>query len=256
MSFKIFEKKIYFNANKINKIIPKKKNLYFTKNYLKRNKKKNDILISNKDFDLDYCFIHFMIGLSSIKKNIRLLDFGSGVGNTLIKFLKKGNISKNIHYSLYDQNKELTKIAKNMIKKKFIKFSKINFYNDFKKIKYHDAIHFGSMLEYVDDYEQLINNIFSQMKKKPNFIFVSDFFGTTQKNFYLIGNYYGNKYSVKFHNIKKFINYLKKKGYKLIYKNPHLPNIKGNFGFFDMSNIKKEYRITHTWNLFFQHEKK
>ena len=157
MSFKIFEKKIYFNANEINKIIPKKKNLYFTKNYIKRNKKKNDILISNKDFDLDYCFIHFIIGLGSIKKNIRLLDFGSGVGNTLIKFLKKGNISKNIHYSLYDQNKELTKIAKNMIKKKFIKFSKINFYNDFKKIKYHDAIHFGSMLEYVDDYEQLIN---------------------------------------------------------------------------------------------------
>tara|TARA_B100000989_G_scaffold298989_1_gene291707 strand:- start:1502 stop:2272 length:771 start_codon:yes stop_codon:yes gene_type:complete len=256
MTFKIFEKKVYFSYRKIQNQIPKSDNLYYSKDYIYRNKKKNTKFILNKDYDFDYTFLHFILGIASIKKNITILDYGSGVGNTLIKFFKKGFLLKNIKYYLFDQNNELTKIAAKMVKKNFSNRSAVDFYYDFKKINYHEIIHFGSTLEYVEDYKRLLNQIFLQMKKKPKYLLISDFFGTKQKNFYLIGNYYGKRYFIKFHNIKKFIKFLENKGYKLIYKNPFLPNIHGKFNFFDMSNLDKKYRIDHTWNLFFEHESK
>ena len=58
------------------------------------------------------------------------------------------------------------------------------------------------MFEYVEDYKELIKKIFVKMKTKPEYIFISDLFGTNQKDFYLIANYYGHKYFVKFHNLK------------------------------------------------------
>jgi len=256
MSFKIFKKHVYPTYESLKKDLSQNKNLYFSKSYISRNLKKNKIFLSKKDYDLDYNFIHFVVGLSILKKNFSILDYGAGVGNTYIKFRKKGFQKKNITYSIYDQNKELTNIAEKMIKKSFSSLSKINFYYKFERIKYHDAVHFGSMLEYVEDYKKLIFSIFKQMKKKPKYIFISDLFGTEQKDFFLIANYYGHKYFVKFHNLKNLISTFKKIGYKLIYKNPHLPNIKGNFQFFDMSNLEKKFRIYNTWNLFFKYETK
>ena len=60
---------------------------------------------------------------------------------------------------------------------------------------------------------------------------------------------------LNFHNLKNLISQFKKLNYKLIYKNPHLPNIKGKFQFFDMSNLQKNFKF-HTWNLFFQYDDK
>ena len=254
MPYKIFKKNIYFTSDDVKKDLLQNRNLYFTKDYKSRNEKKNKIFLKNIDYDLDYTFLHFVAGLSLNKKKFSVLDFGAGVGNTYIKFRKKGFLKKNIHYSIYDQNINLTNSAKKMVVKNFKKISNLKFYFNFEDIKYHDAIHFGSILEYVDDFQKLFIKIFSRIKKKPKFIFISDLFGTKQKSFYLIANYYGHNYFVKFHNLNDVILTLRKLNYKLIYRNPFLPNIKGEFKFFDMSNLPKKYRITHTWNLFFQHE--
>ncbi|MBK69534.1 MAG: hypothetical protein CMF54_07080 [Legionellales bacterium] len=256
MPFKIFEEKIFFSCNKIKKFLIKNKNLYFTEDYKQRNEEKNKIFLSKSDYDLDYNFLYFIAALSFQKKGFSILDFGAGVGNTYIKYRKKGFLKKNIYYSIFDQNKDLTYSAEKMIKKNFKDIKNLNIIYNFKDIKYHDAIHFGSMFEYVEDYKKLLNKIFNKMKKKPEYIFISDLFGTNQKDFYLIANYYGHKYFVKFHNLKNLIIKFKKLNYNLVYKNPHLPNIKGNFQFFDMSNLQKKYQISHTWNLFFKHDNK
>ena len=256
MPFKIFNQKIFFSKKNVKKYLLKNKNLYYTTDYKKRNIEKNKIFLSKFDYDLDYNFLYFIAGLSLQRKEISVLDFGAGVGNTYIKYRKKGFSKKNIIYSIFDQNKDLTKSAKKMIKENFKNIKNLNIIYDFKSITYHDAIHFGSMFEYVEDYKILIKKIFNQMNKKPEYLFISDLFGTNQKNFYLIANYYGHKYFVKFHNLKNLISEFKKLNYKLIYKNPHLPNIKGKFQFFDMSNLQKKFQISHTWNLFFQYDNK
>ena len=253
MSYKIFKKKIYFSSNEVKKDLIESKNLYFTKDYKSRNEKKNKIFISKLDYDLDYTFLHFIAGLSIKKKKFSLLDFGAGVGNTYIKFRKKGFSKKNIHYSIYDQNINLTNSAEKMIKKNFKNNDNLKFIYNFEDIKYHNAIHFGSMLEYVENYKELFKRIFIQIKTKPEYIFISDLFGTEQKDFYLIANYYGHIYYVKFHNLNDIILTLKKFNYKLVYQNPFMPNIKGKFQFFNMSNLPKKYQISHTWNLFFQY---
>ncbi len=256
MPFKIFNQKIFFSKKNVKKYLLKNKNLYYTTDYKKRNIEKNKIFLSKFDYDLDYNFLYFIAGLSLQRKEISVLDFGAGVGNTYIKYRKKGFSKKNIIYSIFDQNKDLTKSAEKMIKKNFKNIKNLNIIYDFKSITFHDAIHFGSMFEYVEDYKELIKKIFNKMNRKPEYIFISDLFGTNQKNFYLIANYYGHKYFVKFHNLKNLISEFKRLNYKLIYKNPHLPNIKGKFQFFDMSNLQKKFQISHTWNLFFQYDNK
>ena len=256
MPFKIFNQKIFFSKEKVKKYLLKNKNLYYTIDYKKRNIEKNKIFLSKVDYDLDYNFLYFIAGLSLQRKKFSVLDFGAGVGNTYIKFRKKGFQKKNILYSIFDQNKDLTKNAKKMIKKNFKNIKNLNIIYDFKSITCHDAIHFGSMFEYVEDYKELIKKILDKMKTKPEYIFISDLFGTNQKDFYLIANYYGHKYFVKFHNLKNLISHFKKLNYRLIYKNPHLPNIKGKFQFFDMSNLQKKFQISHTRNLFFQYDNK
>ena len=256
MPFKIFNNKIYFSHKSVKKDLFKNKDLYFTKDYKNRNENKNKIFLLKADYDLDYNFIYFIAALSLEKKKFKLLDFGAGVGNTYIKYRKKGFSKKNISYSLYDQNQDLTASAEKMIKKSFKNNKNLNYIYKFKDITHHDAIHFGSMFEYVPDYKKLVDKIFKQMKKKPKYIFISDLFGTEEKDFYLIANYYGQKYFVKFHNFKNIITKFRRLNYKLIYKNPHLPNIKGQFQFFNMSNLKKKYQIFHTWNLFFKYENK
>ena len=90
MPFKIFNQKIFFSKKNVKKYLLKNKNLYYTTDYKKRNIKKNKILLSKFDYDLDYNFLYFIAGLSLQRKEFSVLDFGAGVGNTYIKFRKKG----------------------------------------------------------------------------------------------------------------------------------------------------------------------
>ena len=91
------------------------------------------------------------------------------------------------------------------------------------------------------------------MNSKPKFLFFSDVYVTNpkKKDFYCVGNYYSQNYIVKFHNLKRLIIMLDKKGYKLVDKRKFLPNIHSQYKFYNMSNLPKVNRIFYTMNLTF-----
>jgi putative methyltransferase (TIGR04325 family) len=257
MTFQIFKKKIYKTYEDA-KLFIKKDNIYFSKDYIKRNVKKLNLQVKKKNYyDFEYSFLKFLDTILILNKNkFNLLDYGGGLGNTILEIYLKDLFKNNLRISLYDLNVDFVNYSEKFLKKTIKKdiYKKIIFIKDSKHLrKKYDAIHFGSMLEYVYDEEVFFKNIFSQILNKPKFLFFSDVYVTNpkKKDFYCVGNYYSQNYIVKFHNLKRLIIMLDKKGYKLVDKRKFLPNIHSQYKFYNMSNLPKANRIFYTMNLTF-----
>ena len=261
MLFQIFKNKIYYSYDEADKN-SKNDSIYFSKDYIARNFEKLKNLNKKNFYEKEYNFFKFIysIILYDKKKNFSLLDFGSGLGNTILEIYKKGYFHKNLKINLFDFNPKLIEISKKFLKKNFKRnsFKNINFISDFKKLTKYDAIHFGSMLEYVYEKERLFESLFLQLKKKPKYLFFSDLYLTTkcEKDFYCVGKYYNQTYIVKFHNLKKLEKLLKYYEYKIIDKRLFMPKIQGVYKFFDMNNLPKKNRIYHTYNIQFEYFRK
>ena len=256
MPFKIFKNNIYYKYSDQLKNI-ENKDIYFSRDYIKRNYDKLVKQYNKKNlFEIEYNFIKFVYSKILLdKKKFSLLDYGGGVGNTILEIYMRNYFHPNLKITLYDKNQNLVKVSKNFFKNKINKktFKNIIFLKNIYKNQKYDAIHFGSMFEHIFNEALFFENIFSKFKKKPKFIFFSDLFLTSnKKEFYCIGRYYNQSYVVKFHKLKtleKLLNFYK---YKLIDKKKFLPKIQGQYRFYDMSNLPRENRIYNTYNLIFE----
>lgn len=258
MTFQIFKKKVYktYEDAKLN---VKKDNIYFSKDYLNRNIRKLTLQAKKKtNYDYEYSFLKFLHSILILNNNkFNLLDYGGGLGNTILEIYLKNLFKKNLRVSLYDQNTNLVKISQQFFKKKIEKkiYKKISFIKNINNLKKEfDAIHFGSMFEHVNEENLFFKELFYKIRGNPKFLFFSDLFVTNanEKDFYCIGRYYNQNYVVKFHNLKKIISLLKTFNYELIDQKNYLPNIQGQFRFYDMENLPKKNRIYHTMNLIFK----
>lgn len=255
MPFKIFKNKIYKSFHDAKSEI--KNDIYHSKDYFKRNSKKLILKIHEKQFDYEYSFLKFLDTILILEnKKFKLLDYGGGLGNTVLDIYLKDIFKENLRITLFDSNIDFVEYSKKFFKKKIKDdiYKKITFAKNTRQLKNkYDAIHFGSMYEYVYDEREFFENIFSKILNKPKFLFFSDVYITNpkKKDFYCIGKYYNQNYLVKFHNLKKMILLLDRYRYKLVDKKKFLPNIQNQFSFFDMTNLPKENRIFHTMNLTF-----
>ena len=255
MPFKIFKNKIYKNYKDAKLEI--KKDIYYSNDYFKRNAKKLSFQIKKKQFDYEYSFLKFLNTILILEnKKFKLLDYGGGLGNTVLDIYLKDIFRENLRITLFDLNTDFVDYSKKFLKKKIKEniYKKITFAKNSRQVRNkYDAIHFGSMYEYVYDERAFFEGVFSKILNKPKFLFFSDVYITNPKknDFYCVGVYYNQNYLVKFHNLKRMILMLNQYGYRLVDKKKFLPNIQNQFSFFDMSNLPKENRIFHTMNLTF-----
>lgn len=262
MSFKIFKKKIFNSFKEAEKNLGNQ-NIYFSKDYLSRNliklKKINKI---KKFHEYEYTFIKFLYSIllnQNTKKTFNLLDYGGGIGNIILEIIKKKYFHKQLKVSIFDNNYNLVKEGKKFFEKKVDRkhLKNIKFLKNLSKKQNYDAIHFGSMMEYIsDDDNKFFSSIFSKIKKKPTHIFFSDIYiSKNNKDFFVIGKYYKKNFVVRFRNIKKLTKLMNSFGYKILDRRSFMPNIAGKYKFYDMSNLEKKYRIYNTMNLHFKYSK-
>ena len=258
MPFKIFRNKLYKSHLEAERDIPIER-IYYSQDYFEKNYKKLEKIKNKNTFYVyEYSFIKFIYSILLEKDNNKqfsILDYGGGLGNTILELIKKEYFHKNLRVSLYDSNYDLVKTAKlffnKYIDKKYLK--KIYFLKKINKKQNFDAIHFGSMFEHVFDEYKFFDELFASIKRKPKHIFFSDVFITkNQREFYCIGRYYGQSYIVKFHTLKDLIKIMSSYKYNLIDQKLYLPNINGQYRFYDMSNLPKKNRIFNTMNLHFK----
>lgn len=112
-----------------------------------------------------------------------------------------------------------------------------------------DLIHLGSVLQYIDDCWGLLSRL---AKYKAKHILFSDTMVGEVPTFITTQDYYGAKTPFRFININELITFFDEKlGYRLLYKAKYIQTVQGKRGFFDMSNLPKEYRLDSSYNLLF-----
>ncbi len=243
MSFKIFSGA--FKSSKDIKIDTK--NIYNTNDYLKRNTKKikNQIKedgIINYNYDLNSIIATNLI----LKKKLKIIDFGGGLGNSYIDLAKKLNL-KNLSYTIFDYERVIKESKKILLNSKKINTKYLKFETRLKKLSRCDILHFGNCLEHIEDFDDIFCKVLNQTR--PKIIAISAFYVGSKKNFTTVGEYYGKKFILHFKSWKYFNKIIDKLGYSIVYKTRFLPKIKKKWTFYDMTNLPASSRIKYTWNI-------
>ena len=117
----------------------------------------------------------------------------------------------------------------------------------------YDLMHLGSVLQYIEDLKSELSDLFKlNGGSKPKKLFFSDSYVGSKKSFVTRGDYYGHKHPWIIRSWSDLLNDLTYFGYKLEAKAAFIPQVTGKFGFYDMSNLPKELRLTNTWHLLFK----
>ena len=243
MSFKIFSGT--YKSSKDIKI--ETKNIYNSKDYLKRNKKKikkqiKEDGIINYNYDFNSVIATNLI----LKKKLKIIDFGGGLGNSYIDLIKKLNF-KNLSYTIFDYERVIKETKKILLNNNKVNTKYLRFETKLENLSNCDILHFGNCLEHIEDF----NDIFSKVLKKtrPKIIIISAFYVGSKNNYSTVGKYYGKKFILHFKSWKYFNKIIVKLGYNIVYKTKFLPKIKKKWTFYDMSNLPSSSRIKYTWNL-------
>jgi len=184
--------------------------------------------------------------LLSLKKKIRIIDFGGGLGIGYMNCLECiPNANKIITYNIV----EIDEICK-----EGVIFSEKNnlpvlYSNSIPKNQHFDLVFCSSALQYIKDWEILIKQF---AKTGASKILLSDVFcGNFSKSFATIQNYYESKIPHWFFSTSDLIFEFEKYGYKLAMHTEATGKRAGKDNFLPMSNFPKSHRIETTSHLLF-----
>lgn len=185
--------------------------------------------------------------ISSIdKKQIFLLDFGGGAGETFVDCLNKTNIEKKINYFVYDLDATM-KIGKEVFLDFDHKYFNISFIDNLTQLKSLDIAYFGSSLQYFPDYK---STLLSVIAKVPKYLFLTDNFMGSHSTYATSQiNMPGRKMAYWIFEFEEIINLLNENNYTLIYSSSNFQP------FHNFDNFPLDKRVSDTSNLLFKYIK-
>lgn len=110
-------------------------------------------------------------------------------------------------------------------------------------------MHFGSVLQYVDDLGSLLAMI---KEKNPKYIAVSDAMVGSERTFVTLQDYYGHKHPFRFYSRSDMLAAFAAIDFELAVEVPYIPKINGQTKFYDMSNLPANCRTDCTYHLVFK----
>ena len=225
--------------------------LSFYKSELYLEKIEKNILndISSDQLIYEYIFTPYVLGLLSYfdkDRKFKILDYGGGIGRSYVNLNKSLIDDRNLEYFIYDSKENCSLGKKHLSNKK-----NLFFFSDLNRLNFdYDLLHFGSVIQYIEDLRSELHSLFEVNKKKqPKHILISDAFVGVNESFITQADYYGYKHPFKFRSWEDLIGDLELFNYKIKAKVPHVPQINNHFEFYDMSNLPKGYRIKNTWHI-------
>lgn len=203
-----------------------------------KKKKPHEINLSR-----DYPLLIAASIISTQNKNLKVIDFGGGLGHGYLS-VSRGINDKNLSYTIVD----LPAVCK-FGKKLFENEKKIKFTTNIPAISNCDIFHFGSCLQYIENWKEIINK---SCNIKPKYIIFSDLIAGDIKSFITTQRF--NKISMpyRFYNIKDIINFVKKNGYELILRNNYQVHFNGVPSVLPTKKFPKNYRLEYSTNLIFK----
>ena len=172
------------------------------------------------------------------KERISILDYGGGMGTSYLNCLsamRGSNVTKIDHHIV-----DLEDTIEYGIKL-YPKDMGIHFHRDIPvALKNVDIVYIGSTLQYINDYQALIQRL---AKLTPKYILLTDYFTSEAETFATAQvNMKGRRMAYWIFNLSEIVELITQQGYKKIYETKnHQP----------LHNLPDEFRIDDTRNLLF-----
>lgn len=121
-------------------------------------------------------------------------------------------------------------------------FRKLRFYSDLQDIEGgFDIVHIGSTLQYIDDWQGLLEGLITNYK--PKYFVFSDLLAGAIPTFVTHQLFYGKRIPHHFFNWDKFIFLLKDLGFSLLYTSKFMRSILGQDNVFPNFGLSESHRI-------------
>ena len=180
------------------------------------------------------------------KKNIKILEIGSGSLEVPLKIAFDTKIKKKIHIYVVEKKNILNIYKKNIKKMNFPKNFKFFFSENINFSTKYDIVHFSDVIQYISDWKILLNKI---KKNNASFIVFNNLTAGEIPTYQAYQKFYNFEIPYRFFNISEIINVLKP--YNLIYKTKFLNKIKGKYIGYPQKNFKKKLRLGNPCSLIF-----
>lgn len=202
----------------------------------------NVILKRNRDNYLPFLISSLS---SQISGDVNILDFGGGLGFTYAATLKKNCAQKKFKFSIVETSAVCN--AGNVV---FQNDDNIQFYDSLTKVEKTDfhIVHFGSCLQYIEDWRELILQVSSL---KPNYILFTGVLAGDIPDFVSVQNYYDSKIPVWFLNLNSLTSFIESGSYSLAFKSDYYPTYFGIEQDMPMDNFPENMRLKRPINLLF-----
>ena len=217
--------------------------------YLKKAAKRLTDALEGPSATSDYILIPIVMSLLADRNSLSVLDFGGGPGITYLSLSHIMESMFGLKYHIVD-NPDICALGRSHCDG----MPGLKFFERTEDLNQHyDLVHFGSVLQYIDNLGSLLEFIAT---KDAKFILVSDAMVGTSRSFVTVADYYGYKHPHAFHTLSDMTKEFERAGYELFSNVPFIPIIQGKNQFYDMSNLPEDCRTNIVSHLLFKKDSK
>ena len=180
----------------------------------------------------------------NITENIKILDFGGGLGFTYVQI-----INSCLNIDLLDYHIVESKTICEAGRKIFKHDKKLQFHTTFPShLQTVDIVYLGSSIQYIQDWKKTLLTL---KDFNPNYFVFTDLTAGDVQTYATVQKYYESYIPCWFFNLENFINYMNILSYNLIFKANYIHKILGKEQGIPQNNFPKKYRIGNSCNLLF-----
>ena len=174
---------------------------------------------------------------------LKIIDFGGGPGKGFLCLSKGIHDLKKLDYIIIEIP-EICAIGKKI----FLNNNDVKFLTKFPPLQKTDIFHFGSCLQYIEDWQKVVKEAITY---SPQYLVFSDLFAGNIEPFVTTQIMYDQKMPFHFLNINNFIKFIENNGYDLRFCSNYHVCIQGHYGFLPTQDFPIEKQLKHSSNLLF-----
>jgi putative methyltransferase (TIGR04325 family) len=219
-----------------------KKQVDKIKSYIADSQQVINALTISKDYPLEVLASLLLAQQQAVK----VLDFGGGMGEYYFKTCAKIPDGKSqVHFDVVESKKTLEHLPEEIKR-----FSNLRFFESLPSTENYHVVHFGSVMQYVESWQELIRKISSATSAE--YLVFSDLLCGEIPTFVTKQKYYEQSIPVNWYNYSDFVSYVESIGFSLCYKSHFEVEILGSKTLAELSNLPEDHKLHLSRNLIFK----
>ena len=202
-------------------------------------KMKPEVLNASKEYPL----FHIASIVLNSKKELKIIDFGGGPGRGFISVSRGILDLKKLDYKIIEI-KEICDIGKKIFENE----KDLEFYTDFPPLQEVDIFHFGSCLQYIENWKGILEKSFLY---RPKYLLFSDLLAGDIETFVTKQLMFESILPYQFLNITEFISFIEDNNFDLRFRTNYEVKIQGAFQSLPTEHFPKNKRLRNSSNLLF-----